>query len=158
YVTPAHQFPLGVTMSATRRIQLLEWAENQNGWIVEDDYDSEYRFGAQPVGALQGLGTSSRVLYIGTFSKVMFPALRLGYLVLPAPLVPVFATLRDATDTFSATLHQAAMADFIAEGHFARHIRKMRILYGERRSILVEALRKYIGSGLEVIGAEAGMQ
>ena len=158
YITPSHQFPLGVTMSATRRMQLLDWAVGAGAWIIEDDYDSEYRFGGRPIASLQGLDADGRVIYIGTFSKVMFPALRLGYVVVPKDLVPVFSAARDATDTFSSTLYQAVMTDFIREGHFARHIRRMRTLYMERRTALVDAIHKHMGGALEVIGAEAGMQ
>lgn len=158
YVTPSHQFPLGTTMSATRRMQLLNWAAHSGAWIIEDDYDSEYRFGGQPITSLQGLDTEGRVIYVGTFSKVVFPALRLGYVVVPKDLVPAFYDARNATDTFCATLYQAVMADFIREGHFARHIRRMRTLYMERRAALLEAIGKHLGDQLEVIGAEAGMQ
>jgi GntR family transcriptional regulator / MocR family aminotransferase len=157
YVTPSHQYPLGTTMSATRRMLLLAWAVRSGAWIVEDDYDSEYRFGSRPIAALQGLDSDARVIYIGTFSKVMFPALRLGYLVIPKDLVPAFAAARDAADIFSSTLYQAVMTEFIREGHFARHIRRMRMLYRERRAALVHAIATHIGDRLEVIGAEAGM-
>ncbi len=157
YITPSHQYPLGVTMTATRRMLLLQWAMRNGAWIIEDDYDSEYRLGGRPIAALQGLDTDARVIYVGTFSKVMFPALRLGYMVVPKDLVAEFSTVRDATDQFSSTLYQAVMADFIREGHFARHIRRMRVLYIERRTALVEAIRKELGHQLEVIGAEAGM-
>ena len=158
YITPSHQFPLGVTMSATRRMQLLNWAVHNGAWIIEDDYDSEYRFGGRPIASLQGLDTDGRVIYVGTFSKVLFPALRLGYVVVPKDLVPAFSAARDGTDTFSSTLYQAVMTDFIREGHFARHIRRMRTLYLERRAALVDAIGKHMGDRLEVIGAEAGMQ
>jgi GntR family transcriptional regulator / MocR family aminotransferase len=157
YITPSHQYPLGVTMTATRRMMLLNWAARTGAWIIEDDYDSEYRFGGRPVPSLQGLDTNERVIYVGTFSKVMFPALRLGYMVVPEDLVDAFYSARDAIDQFSATLYQAAMTDFIREGHFARHVRKMRILYMERRTALVDAIRNQMGNKLEVIGAEAGM-
>jgi GntR family transcriptional regulator / MocR family aminotransferase len=157
YITPSHQYPLGVTMSATRRMLLLNWAASSGAWIIEDDYDSEYRFEGRPIPSLQGLDAGARAIYVGTFSKVMFPALRLGYVVVPKDLVEAFATARDATDQFSSTLYQAVMADFIHEGHFARHIRRMRVLYTERRTALVEAIRKQMGDKLEVIGAEAGM-
>lgn len=158
FVAPTHQFPLGVTMSPPRRTQLLEWAERSNAWIVEDDYDSEYRFDGHPLAALQGVDRTARVIYLGTFSKVMFPALRLGYAVLPEDLVPAFRAARDALDTFPATHPQVAMTDFIREGHFARHIRRMRPLYERRRTALVQALHEEFGDRLEVIGAEAGMQ
>jgi GntR family transcriptional regulator / MocR family aminotransferase len=157
YITPSHQYPLGVTMSATRRMMLLNWAVRNGAWIIEDDYDSEYRFGERPIASLQGLDKDGRVIYVGTFSKVMFPALRLGYVVVPKDLVAAFSTARSAADNFSSTLYQAVMTDFIREGHFARHIRRMRMLYMERRTALVEAIRKQMGDKLEVIGAEAGM-
>jgi len=157
YVTPSHQYPLGATMSATRRMLLLNWAVRAGAWIIEDDYDSEYRFGSRPIAALQGLDSDARVIYVGTFSKVMFPALRLGYVVVPRDLVPAFSAARDAADIFSSTLYQAVMTDFIREGHFARHIRRMRVLYRERRSALVKAIESHLGDRLEVIGAEAGM-
>jgi GntR family transcriptional regulator / MocR family aminotransferase len=157
YITPSHQYPLGMTMSATRRMQLLNWAERTGAWIIEDDYDSEYRFGNRPIASLQGLDANQRVIYIGTFSKVMFPALRLGYVVIPTDLVPAFSAARDAADIFSSTLYQAVMTDFIREGHFARHIRRMRMLYMEHRRSLVRAIGIHMGGLLEVVGAEAGM-
>ncbi|HEV8579566.1 MAG TPA: PLP-dependent aminotransferase family protein [Thermoanaerobaculia bacterium] len=157
YVTPSHQYPLGVTMSASRRLQLLDWAQRSGAWIIEDDYDSEYRYESLPVAALQGLDRDSRVIYIGTFSKVLFPALRLGYIVIPADLVARFAAVREAMDIFPPALYQAVLADFIAEGYFGRHIRRTRQLYRERRSALVDALRDELGDKLQVLGSEAGM-
>jgi GntR family transcriptional regulator/MocR family aminotransferase len=157
YITPSHQYPLGVTMDAARRMLLLNWAARSGAWIIEDDYDSEYRFGGRPIPSLQGLDATGRVIYVGTFSKVMFPALRLGYVAVPKDLVDAFAIARDANDQFSSTLYQAVMADFIREGHFARHIRRMRVLYTQRRTALVEAIHKYMRGKLEVVGAEAGM-
>ncbi|WP_130620967.1 PLP-dependent aminotransferase family protein [Dyella amyloliquefaciens] len=158
YISPSHQFPLGTTMTASRRMQLLSWAERDDAWIIEDDYDSEYRFGGKPVASLQGLDTAGRVIYLGTFSKVMYPSLRVGYMVVPKDLVPAFHAGRDAIDTFSSTLFQLAMTDFIREGHFARHIRTMRALYRERRVALIQAIDRWMGGRLEVIGADAGMQ
>ena len=157
YVTPSHQYPSGVTMSAGRRLRLLDWAQRTGSWIIEDDYDSEYRYGSAPIVALQGLDRAARVLYVGTFSKVLFPSLRLGYLVVPTDLVPRFAALREATDMFPPTLPQAAAADFLAEGHFTRHLRRMRLLYRERRTALVDALGRELGSALRVMGDPAGM-
>jgi GntR family transcriptional regulator / MocR family aminotransferase len=157
YVTPSHQYPMGMTMSATRRMLLLNWALRSGAWIIEDDYDSEYRFGSRPVASLQSMDADERVIYVGTFSKVMFPSLRLGYVVVPKDLVPAFSVARDAADVFSSTLYQAVMTDFIREGHFARHIRRMRMLYMERRTALVKAIGDQMGDTLEVIGAEAGM-
>jgi GntR family transcriptional regulator/MocR family aminotransferase len=157
YVTPSHQYPMGMTMSATRRMILLNWASRSGAWIIEDDYDSEYRFGSRPIASLQGLDTDGRVIYIGTFSKVMFPALRLGYVVVPKDLVPAFSAARDAADIFSSTLFQAVLTDFIREGRFARHIRRMRMLYMERRKALVNAIQNQMGDMTEVTGAEAGL-
>jgi|SRR5580692_1354806 GntR family transcriptional regulator/MocR family aminotransferase len=157
YVTPSHQYPLGMTMSAARRMSLLKWAARAGSWIIEDDYDSEYRFGSRPIPSLQGLDMDGRVIYIGTLSKVLFPALRLGYVVVPKDLVPAYSAVRDAADIFSSTLHQAVLKDFFREGHFARHIRRMRMVYMDRRTALVNSIRNQIGDIVEVIGAEAGM-
>ena len=158
FITPSHQFPLGATLSAARRIELLQWAARAGSWIVEDDYDSEYRFDSKPVASLQGLDADARVIYMGTFSKVMFPALRLGYLVIPKDLLAAFRACRDALDTFSPSLSQQALNDFIREGHFARHIRRMRGLYAARRAALLEAIAKHLPCTLQATGAEAGMQ
>ncbi len=158
YITPSHQFPLGTTMSAARRMQLLDWAARNQAWIIEDDYDSEYRFGGRPLASLQGSDANARVIYLGTFSKVMFPSMRLGYMVVPKDLVADFCAGRDAIDTFSSMLYQVVMTDFIREGHFARHIRSMRMLYMERRIALRDAIARHLGDRFEVIGAEAGMQ
>ena len=157
FVTPSHHYPLGATMSAARRLQLLEWAHRNNAWIVEDDYDSEYRYESMPVASLQGLDPGLRVIYIGTFSKTLFPSLRLGYIVIPPALVARFLAVRRANDLFPSRLYQAALADFIEAGHFTRHVRKTRQLYAERRNALAQALRKEFGSEIEILGAEAGM-
>jgi GntR family transcriptional regulator/MocR family aminotransferase len=162
FVTPSHQYPLGATMSAARRLQLLEWAHGSGAWIVEDDYDSEYRYESLPVASMQGLDAGSRVIYIGTFSKTLFPSLRLGYMVIPPALAGRFLAVRQANDLCPSHLYQAALADFIGAGHFSRHIRKTRQLYAERRNALTEALRKEFGSEMgrsemEILGAEAGM-
>ncbi|MFL6198790.1 MAG: PLP-dependent aminotransferase family protein [Thermoanaerobaculia bacterium] len=157
YVTPSHQYPLGMTMSASRRLQLLDWARRNSSWILEDDYDSEYRYDGVPLASLQGLDRDSRVFYIGSFSKVLFPALRLGYIVIPADLVARFAAVRDATDIFPPAFEQAVLADFLREGHFARHLRRMRALYRERRAILAGAIEEELGGALNVLGGEAGL-
>ncbi len=157
FVTPSHQVPLGSTMSAARRIQLLEWAEDNGSWIVEDDYDSEYRYEAMPIASLQGLDRNSRVIYIGTFSKTLFPSLRVGYIVVPHDLIQQFVAVRLASDLFPPHLYQAALADLMAQGHFARHIRRTRQLYRERRSALVGCLQQEFGPSLEILGAEAGV-
>jgi GntR family transcriptional regulator / MocR family aminotransferase len=157
YVTPSHQFPLGVTMSLGRRLALLEWARRANAWVVEDDYDSEYRYAGRPLAALQGLDRDGRVIYLGTFSKALFPALRLGYLVVPPDLVDAFVAARAVTDRQTATLPQAVLADFITEGHFLRHIRRMRTLYSERQETLLRAARRELGGLLEVSPCATGL-
>jgi GntR family transcriptional regulator/MocR family aminotransferase len=159
FVTPSHQYPLGSTMSASRRLQLLNWAQTAGSWIVEDDYDSEFRYESLPIASMHGLDTNARVIYIGTFSKVLFPSLRLGYMVIPPDLVDRFVAVRHAMDIFPPYLHQEVLTDFILEGHFSRHIRKMRQIYRQRRIALIESLSKEfpLGSGFEVHGSEAGM-
>ncbi|MGQ0601256.1 MAG: aminotransferase-like domain-containing protein, partial [Anaerolineales bacterium] len=154
YLTPSHQFPLGVTLSLARRLALLDWAKRVGAYLIEDDYDSEYRFVGRPLAALQGLDEADRVIYIGTFSKVLFPALRIGYLILPPPLVEAFLTVRRLVDIHTPLLEQAALADFMAEGHFTRHLRRMRTLYAERRAALLEAANSL---PLEIHSPEAGI-
>jgi len=143
YVTPSHQYPLGVSMSLARRLELLDWARRSGAWIIEDDYDSEYRYASRPLGALQGLDAAARVVYIGTFSKVLFPALRIGYIVVPRELIDSFVRYRESIDLFSPTLQQVALADFLGEGHFGRHLRRMRVVYEKRRDALVRGLREH---------------
>jgi GntR family transcriptional regulator/MocR family aminotransferase len=157
FVTPSHQNPLGVTMSAGRRLQLLDWAESSGSWIIEDDYDSEYRYESMPIASLQGLDRNSRVVYIGTFSKVLFPALRLGYIVIPWDLVERSRSVRFAMDISPPTFFQAVLADFIREGHFARHIRRMRLVYAERRRVLIDNIREQLGFSADITGGQAGM-
>lgn len=157
YVTPSHQYPLGVTMSAQRRLELLEWARSTGAWVIEDDYDSEFRFESPPIAALQGLDADERVIYIGTFSKVLFPSLRVGYLVIPKDLLGPFGRTRDTLDIFPPALPQMALAEFLREGHFATHLRRMRTVYRERRTALVNLIRDELGSAVELLGAEAGM-
>lgn len=156
-VTPSHQFPLGVTMSASRRFQLLEWAQNDGSWIIEDDYDSEFRYESSPIASLQGVDSNARVIYVGTFSKVLFPSLRMGYLVIPRELIDVFLAIRQSMDLGPPNFFQEVLADFIGEGHFGRHIRRMRVLYHERRDALADCVGKELGSMVEVMGSEAGM-
>src|SRR5215471_52508 len=157
FVAPSHQYPLGVTMSATRRFQLLEWAHKSGSWIVEDDYDSEYRYDSMPIASLQGLDVNARVIYTGTFSKVLFPALRLGYIVVPPDLVDRFAAVRQAMDICPSHTSQAVLAAFIKEGHFARHVRRMRKVYEDRRRVLVEEIERQFGPACEIAGAAAGL-
>ena len=144
-------------MSLSRRLALLEWSRETRAWIIEDDYDSEYRFSGRPLEALQGLDNSGHVIYIGTFSKVLFPSLRLGYLVVPPELLRGFIATRRLIDVHLPLLEQMALNDFIAEGHFTRHLRKMRLLYLERRNALVDALTRELGDLLNVTVPEAGM-
>jgi GntR family transcriptional regulator/MocR family aminotransferase len=156
-VTPSHQYPLGVTMSASRRLQLLEWSYKWGSWIIEDDYDSEFRYESEPIASLQGLDRFSRVVYIGTFSKVLFPSLRLGYIVIPADLVDRLLAVRITADIGPPTFFQSVLADFMREGHFSRHIRRMRLLYRDRRSALLDSLKKDLGIAVDVKGEEAGL-
>ncbi|PSB55086.1 GntR family transcriptional regulator [Chroococcidiopsis cubana SAG 39.79] len=156
YITPSHQFPLGYTMSLARRLELLRWARQSGSWIIEDDYDSEYRYQSQPLAALQGLDDSGRAIYMGTFSKVLFPALRLGYLVVPPELVDVFAAARAVCDRHSPLFEQAVLTDFITEGHFNRHLRRMRVLYAQRQAALVGAAQP-LKRWLKVPPCQTGM-
>jgi len=157
YVTPSHQFPLGHTMSLSRRLALLAWAERANAWIVEDDYDSEFRYVGRPIAATQGLDTSGRVIYVGTFNKVMFPSLRLAYLVVPPDLVNGFVAARALGDGHPPVLAQAAMTDFIEHGHFGAHVRQMRALYHERRDALLDALHSQLSDAMRLGPVDAGM-
>lgn len=158
YVTPAHQFPIGATMSITRRLELLEWSRKSNALVFEDDYDSEYRYSGRPVPSLQGLDPSGQVLFFGTFNKVLFPALRLGYLVIPHDLVSYFESAIASTRRHTALLDQAVLCDFITDGHFARHLRRMRQVYAERLSVLLESARQHLNGVLEIAHVEAGLQ
>jgi GntR family transcriptional regulator/MocR family aminotransferase len=137
YVTPSHQYPTGVTLSLPRRLELLEWAERNDGWIIEDDYDGEYRYSGTPLAPLAALDRQERVIYVGTFCKITFPALRLGYLLLPPALAPVFAQRRALDMRNSEIGTQVVMAEFIAAGHFQRHIRRMRVAARSRRDALL---------------------
>jgi GntR family transcriptional regulator/MocR family aminotransferase len=157
YVTPSHQYPLGMILSAPRRLQLLDWARRRGAWLLEDDYDSEYRYDTQPLASLHGLDGDARVLYIGTFSKILFPALRVGYLVIPHDLVARFRRFRDAMDIFPAPLYLAVLAELIRDGHFARHLRRMRGIYAERRRALETALVHEFGSLVRLVGDRAGL-
>ncbi|NJR62805.1 MAG: PLP-dependent aminotransferase family protein [Cyanobacteria bacterium CRU_2_1] len=157
YVTPSHQFPTGVTLSLSRRLALLQWAQETGTLILEDDYDSEYRYSERPIPALQGLDHSNNVIYVGTFSKILFPSLRIGYLVAPPAWIPVVSRAKWLCDRQSPTLEQYALTDCIMEEHFERHIRRMRCLYDRRRQVLVNALQSYLGSRVTVLGENAGI-
>lgn len=158
YVTPGHQFPLGVTMSVARRLQLLDWAGKSGALILEDDYDSEYRYAGRPVPALQGLDHRGLVLFTGSFSKVLFPSLRVGYLVVPADLVDYFSATLSVTNRHAPLLEQAVLCDFITEGHFGRHLRRMREVYAQRLAVLLEGAQQNLRGALEISGVEAGLQ
>jgi len=156
-VTPSHQYPLGVTMSLKRRLELLRWASRAGAWILEDDYDSEYRYEGRPLAALQGLDNDNRVIYTGTFSKVLSPALRIGYLVAPPDLVDAFTAGKALLDRHSPIFEQMILADFFAAGHFARHIRRMRNLYAERRDAFISAAKSELNGLLEIAPSAAGL-
>lgn len=158
YITPGHQFPMGITMTLGRRLELLECARRSGALIFEDDYDSEYRYAGRPVPALQGLDRHGIVLFAGSFSKVLFPALRLAYMVVPPDLIERFAASISITTRHAPLLEQAILCDFITEGHFGRHLRRMREIYAERLAVLVESARETLSGLLEIVGIEAGLQ
>ncbi len=157
YVTPSHQFPTGAVLSLPRRLELLAWATQTGAMIIEDDYDSEFRYGGRPIPALQGLDQGNSVIYVGTFSKVLFPALRVGYLVVPRTLVRVLANAKRLTDRQTPLLEQQVLTDFINEGYLERHIRRMRTLYDQRRQALLQALLRHLGQRVTILGENAGM-
>jgi GntR family transcriptional regulator/MocR family aminotransferase len=157
YVTPAHQFPLGVTMSLERRMALLSWASRAGAFVIEDDYDSEYRFEGQTVPTLQSFDDRSSVIFIGSLSKTLFPALRVGYVVLPAPLIDFFLDFRYRTDFLNSSFDQAVLCDFIVDEHLARHLRRMRNLYAERLTTLMEGAKQHLGGLLEISKVRAGL-
>jgi GntR family transcriptional regulator/MocR family aminotransferase len=157
FTSPSHQFPTGVTMSLGRRLALLDWARQARAWIIEDDYDSEFRFSGRPLEALQGLQADGPVLYVGTFSKVLFPTLRLGYLVAPPELIDALLLTRRFSDIHVPFLEQLALTDFIQEGHYDRHLRRMKRLYRHRRDLLHAELCRHLGNLLEVRVPDTGM-
>jgi GntR family transcriptional regulator/MocR family aminotransferase len=157
FVTPSHQFPTGASMSLARRLELLQWAARCGTVVVEDDYDSEFRYTGAPLPAMQSLTTGIPVVYVGTFSNVMFPSLRIGYLVLPTELVAPFTRAKWLTDRHTPLLEQAALADFLADGHLERHIRRMRRIYKARREVMMAALEQHFGDRISVLGDAAGM-
>lgn len=159
YVTPSHQYPLGVTLDAIRRRELIDWAESNRAWIIEDDYDSEFRYAARPLPALASLDGIRRVIYVGTFNKILFPALRLAYLILPESLVGPFEDVRRIGGVHAPTATQAVLTDFIVEGHYSRHLARARVVARERRDALVDLVRAIEGlvvedvdTGLHIVG------
>lgn len=157
YLTPAHQFGLGVTLSLPRRLDLLQWARESQAILIEDDYDSEFRFAGRPVPALRGLQGAEDVFHIGTFNKVLFPALRLAYIVVPNRWMDALLALRFQTDRYPPVISQLVLAGFIQEGHFARHLRRMREIYGQRRAALQTDAERYLGGILELPEIAAGL-
>lgn len=157
YVSPSHQFPAGVTLSLERRLALLQWAERSGAWILEDDYDSEFRYAGRPLTALHGLDQAGRVLYIGTFNKTLFPGLRVGYVVVPQSLVEPFLVTRRIGAQHAPPVDQAILTDFMVQGHYARHVRRARAICEERRNVLVAAARRELGEWLEVEEPETGL-
>jgi GntR family transcriptional regulator/MocR family aminotransferase len=168
YVSPSHQHPLGVTMSMRRRLALLDWAARAGAWVLEDDYDSEFRYVGRPLASLQGLDVEriaaarapndgGRVLYAGTFSKTLFPSLRVGYLIVPPRLVDAFAVAKTATDRHTATFEQAVLTEFVEDGHFARHVRRMRLVYAARQATLLSAAETHLSRWIDLRPASAGM-
>jgi GntR family transcriptional regulator / MocR family aminotransferase len=157
YVTPSHQYPTGVVMPLARRLELLDWATQWNAFVIEDDYDSEYRYEGRPVQALAGLDTTGRVIYAGTFSKLMFPAMRLGYLALPQSLVEPIAAAKAIADTGTGSIPQLALADFIEQGHFERHMHRMTRRNRLLRAALLDAIARHFGDRAEISGANAGL-
>jgi GntR family transcriptional regulator/MocR family aminotransferase len=157
YVTPSHQFPTGAVLPLDRRLALLSWAEKMGAYILEDDYDAEHRYEGRPLEAVQGLDRSGRVIYIGTFTRVLFPSLRLGYVVMPAPLRDALSRVKWIADRHTSSLQQAALAAFMREGHFDHYVRRFRAYSAARRAALLEAIEENFGDAVEVLGATAGM-
>lgn len=157
YVTASHQFPTGAVLSLRRRLALLAWAENNESWIVEDDYDGEFRYEGRPIEAIQGLDPNGRTIYIGTFSKILFPAARLGFLVVPESMITAFTNAKWWTDRHTPVLEQLALAEFIISGEFERHLRRMRKVYAERRRALLDAIDRHLGDRVDITGTRAGL-
>jgi GntR family transcriptional regulator/MocR family aminotransferase len=157
YVTPSHQFPLGMSMTLPRRMELLRWANTRGSWVLEDDYDAEFQYEGRPLPALQGLDEHHRVVYVGTFSKTVFPALRMGYLVVPPDMVEAFSAARQLSDQQASPIDQAVLARFIEEGYFSRHVQRMQRIYRERRDALLELLDRELHDWLHLSTAETGL-
>ena len=156
-VTPSHQYPLGTVMSLSRRRLLLEYAASTQSWIIEDDYDSEFRYGSRPLASLQGMDSNQRVLYMGTFTKTLFPGLRVGFLVAPTHIASALATAHSELYRGGQMFTQAILAEFMQEGYFTAHIRRMRLLYAERLALLQQAIASHFGEQLPTLGGEAGL-
>src|SRR5438552_12496158 len=157
YVPPSHQFPLGGVLPIGRRVELLQWAQRHRAWVVEDDYDGEFRYGQRPIDALQSIDTDGRVIYMGTFSKALSPQLRLGYLVLPPELLPVFQQAKRLTDRHAPVLEQRALASLIDSGAYERHVRRVRRESERRRTALLDAIAHHLPADARVVGTAAGL-
>jgi len=158
FLTPSHQFPTGATLALDRRLAVIEWARQQQAWIIEDDYDSEFHYAGKPTACVQGLDPHERTIYIGTFTKSLFPGLRIGYMVLPAQLVAPMTVARTLLDGHSAPIPQLTLARFIEGGHLGAHVRTMRAVYAERRDVLARLVRKHLSDFVEARVPAGGMQ
>ncbi|WP_150560411.1 PLP-dependent aminotransferase family protein [Pandoraea bronchicola] len=158
FLTPSHQFPTGATLALDRRLAVIEWARQQRAWIIEDDYDSEFHYAGKPTACVQGLDLHERTIYIGTFTKSLFPGLRIGYMVLPSQLVAPMTVARTLLDGHSAPIPQLTLARFIEGGHFGAHVRTMRTVYAERRDVLARLVRKHLSDFVEPRVPAGGMQ
>ncbi len=157
YLTPSHQYPTGVVLSLSRRLDLLKWAKKTETLIIEDDYDSEFRYKGRPIPALAGLDSGNSVIYMGTFSKILLPSLRIGYIVVPHDLVEVFRRAKWLADRHSPLLEQQVLADFINQGHMERHVRRMKRLYEQKRKVIIRELKKHLGKRVTIFGDNAGI-
>ncbi|MGD8192064.1 PLP-dependent aminotransferase family protein [Brevibacillus ginsengisoli] len=157
YITPSHQFPCGMVLPIVKRLKLLQWAQANNGFIIEDDYDGEFRYYQKPIPSLQGLDRSDRVIYLGTFSKSLLPSIRMGYMILPHQLLEPFCTRFAGYEQSVSRLHQRTLQLFMQKGYWARHIRKMRVIYQKKQSALVNAIREYLDERVQLVGSEAGL-
>jgi GntR family transcriptional regulator / MocR family aminotransferase len=157
YVTPSHQYPFGMIMPIHRRMELLKWAEESDGYIIEDDYDGEYRFRGKPIPSLQGLDTNGRVIYLGTFSKSLIPSIRIGYMVLPPALLKIYQETYTVYQQTVSRLHQDTLYRFMKEGYWQSHLNKMRTLYRKKHNILLSAMKKHLGESVTVIGEKSGL-
>lgn len=157
YITPSHQFPCGMVLPIAKRLKLLQWAQATNGFIIEDDYDGEFRYYQKPIPSLQGLDRSDRVIYLGTFSKSLLPSIRIGYMILPLQLLERFRSRFVGYEQTVSRLHQRTLQLFMKEGYWARHLRKMRVVYQRKQNALVHTVREHLGERVQLIGSEAGL-
>jgi GntR family transcriptional regulator / MocR family aminotransferase len=158
YITPSHQYPTGAVMPMRRRLEVLAWAQEHDAWIIEDDYDSEFRYVGRPLASLQGIDKDSRVIYVGTLSKMLFPGVRIGFAVVPMDLVDVFTGAKFITDRQPPSLQQAMVTDFMRSGFLTSHIRRMRAKYREARDVVVKAVTQHMGDLIEIEVPECGIQ